>query len=490
MRIPSLTALTLCLALSACGGSPSQSTPPPLPIPVPMPAPSPIGEAIGTPVQSVIGAAGGHLQTPDGSVSIDIPAGALSSDQTVGIQEIRTTSPAHFGRSFRLTPEGTTFAVPVTVRFHYTPEELLSTDLDTMRVAFQTPEGYWTPAPSQQVDEDAGSVTVQTTHFSSWGSIPGSQLSPDLATVKVGQTIPLELVICDDLAPGETNPLGFPVLVCDKSYAVARLAKNWAVNSVVGGNAAAGTVTSAAPGEAVYTAPSKKPAQNPVAVSVQYTTLEGQQQVTLLSHITVEEPTRQWRGTVTYSEAFGQSWKRAAPWDGGGSITFKQQHTYTVTGSGINDEGGPVELTFNQAGTGTYSHQEHSEWKHYAPCQAGGPEMLREHHISGVDASANGSMTKPTTGSLLLKDGQYHLSVSTAYGEITGQHDEIHWDKYFCTGAVLDSPIHRPEKRTLSAPLERPMEGQISTDGHVRGSYDQTLQDTVIHVAWDLAPVN
>ena len=81
-----------------------------------------IGAPMGAPVTATIGAAGGTLVSPDGVLSLEIPAGALAADTAVGIQPIAHLAPGGVGAGYELTPEGTTFAKPVTLRFKYTEQ--------------------------------------------------------------------------------------------------------------------------------------------------------------------------------------------------------------------------------------------------------------------------------------------------------------------------------------------------------------------------------
>jgi hypothetical protein len=81
---------------------------------------TPPGEVRGKPVQVMIPAAGGILISPDGILTIEVPAGALASAQTLTIQPITNQAPGGLGAAYRLGPEGQTFAVPVTLTFTYT----------------------------------------------------------------------------------------------------------------------------------------------------------------------------------------------------------------------------------------------------------------------------------------------------------------------------------------------------------------------------------
>jgi hypothetical protein len=65
---------------------------------------------------------GGSLETPDGSVKLEIPAGALDAATSLGITAMESPDTIQIGTdlidvvsSFSITPHGTTFSVPVTL---------------------------------------------------------------------------------------------------------------------------------------------------------------------------------------------------------------------------------------------------------------------------------------------------------------------------------------------------------------------------------------
>ncbi len=99
-----------CMALAACGGGGSggdESSPPPT-------------------GPGVIGAAGGTVKGPEGA-AVTIPAGALTKDVTVKVEQTTAGAPAlpaglvAQGPMFAFTPHGTTFAVPVTMTIPFDP---------------------------------------------------------------------------------------------------------------------------------------------------------------------------------------------------------------------------------------------------------------------------------------------------------------------------------------------------------------------------------
>src|ERR1700730_3027063 len=86
-----------------------------------------IGTPVGDLVSKTIGKDGGTISSADGNAELIFPAGALDVATEISIQAITNTVPNGFGNSYSFLPEGIKFLQPVTLKFHYTPENLAST---------------------------------------------------------------------------------------------------------------------------------------------------------------------------------------------------------------------------------------------------------------------------------------------------------------------------------------------------------------------------
>ena len=84
-----------------------------------------------------IGQGGGSLTTPDGSVTVDVPPGALSSDTSISVTgsagsfELVTdqgNGTAYFGVT--ILPAGQSFAVPISITFHWPDQEAPLGEID------------------------------------------------------------------------------------------------------------------------------------------------------------------------------------------------------------------------------------------------------------------------------------------------------------------------------------------------------------------------
>ncbi|WP_052351882.1 hypothetical protein [Deinococcus pimensis] len=352
MRTPALITVTLLLTLTACGGG--GGTPPTATPPVhEAPQSSPVGTPVGTPTRQTIGVAGGSLSTPDGKVRLDIPAGALSADQTVSVQEISNTAPAGAGRAYRLTPEGLTFAKPVRLTFGYSDEDTVGSAPQALSVGYQDHAGVWRMYREPTRDLTARTISVETNHFSDWSKLQGMQLQPLQAEVRVGQSVNLAVVSCTDDSDLDPDELTVPMpagSACGPAV-TAFTARNWSVNGAAGGGGG-GTVVDAGGrmGRAVYTAPATKPARNPVAVSVAVNDLsEGD--FTLVSNVTIKDPAAAGQGTLdlVYSGAKDGTAEFETTHE-----EFLGQYTYTVTGV---DTATPDFTLLKTGGTGSYTYR-------------------------------------------------------------------------------------------------------------------------------------
>lgn len=226
------------------------------------PAITGVGAPIGEPVTQTIGPAGGALASPDGKLQLVVPAGALAADTAITMTPIEATGPGAFA-AWRFGPEGTTFATPATLRFAASAEDLAGSEPDALRIGTQRADGAWEVV---RAAVEGNAITAATTHFSDWSIFLGWKIEPGSARVKTGQTQRLDVRYCRIAETERQDDLVGLVSRCEESE-LAPLLGTWAVNGVAGGSAEVGTV---AGGEAVgtYTAPSKVPSSNPVAVSV------------------------------------------------------------------------------------------------------------------------------------------------------------------------------------------------------------------------------
>ncbi|WP_350245378.1 hypothetical protein [Deinococcus sonorensis] len=479
---------TLLLALTACGGGPTGRGPTTTPPGHQVPVPAPIGTPTGTGVQATIGAAGGTLTTADGSVRIDIPAGALSGDQTVGLQPITRTAPGGTGQAYRLSPEGLTFARPVRLTFSYTDQDVSGSAPEVLSLGFQDVRGVWQYHRAPTRDVAAKTVSVETTHFSDWSLLEGIQLKPLSAEVEVGGSLDLQLITC--LHPDGETEGPIPSSSCGPA-AAAFTAHSWAANGAVGGNSTAGTVaeTGNGQGTARYTAPMKPPGKNPVAVSVRVSDLMLGD-VTVVANVQVRPPANTWQGYVFYTETGRQPWKMQDGFEGAGSNYAKQTHTFKVVGETPVDAWNTT-LLLEQEGSAEYSSIGHREKKIYEICQAFGEKILRHHFIYDRNFQMSGTVKATLEARLHLSDGHYSLSFAPKLVPMTGQDKTVDIYKDGCAHTVNDHSSTKPVN-TSEEPLNTNVEGALDPahpnvlKGKAEGSSTVFIQPTQYLLSWDL----
>jgi hypothetical protein len=219
-----------------------------------------------------------------------VPPGALAVEQTVTLQPIEAKAPGALGNAWRIGPEGVNAAKPITLE--WLASALQRSGTANLRIATQGRDGVWR---SRKAGSDDGEIVrTQTTHFSDWSLVAGSQLLPRQAEVNLGQSLALSVVHCSrGTAPDNGDEqVHYP---CGTNQTNEYLT-GWAVNGTPGGSNALGVLTGIANPQSdqrSYVAPSSVPAINPVTVSVDdvLPDLSGKPALErLVSNITVVDP--------------------------------------------------------------------------------------------------------------------------------------------------------------------------------------------------------
>ena len=233
------------------------------------PTVTPVGTPVGDLVTKTIGAGGGSLTSADGSAELIFPAGALTGNTEISIQPISNTTLNGVGNSYRLLPEGIKFLQPVTLKFHYTPDDLAATLADLMGIAFQDSAGGWWRVNNFTNDTANKIISAPIKHFSIWTAFDMLLISPLSAVVSVTKSISLEVIVIessdDDLtALDDNNDAVAPIVRSANTNPIV-----WAANGVNNGNSSSGTITGTSFYAAQFKAPSKIPSgsQNPVNIS-------------------------------------------------------------------------------------------------------------------------------------------------------------------------------------------------------------------------------
>lgn len=225
-----------------------------------------IGVPTAAPVIESIGSDGGRLTSADGNLTLSIPADAVSAPTDFTVTPIETQSPGGVV-SYRLGPEGVTFANKVTLTFKYTDADAAGSHSSLLNIVYQDSEQRWRRVAAV-VDDGAKTVSTQTTHFSDWSMVRGLQIRPPEAVVTVKESVKLTVQVCEYVEPDSEFDLQSLAYAChDTPDDLAPIIWAHSVNGIAGGNAAVGRVTKGLSFH--YIAPEKPPAINPVTVSVE-----------------------------------------------------------------------------------------------------------------------------------------------------------------------------------------------------------------------------
>ena len=322
LRATSLTILSSFIGVVACGGGDEKREPVPA-----RPVATAVGSPSGAATSATIGAAGGSVASGDGRLLLTVPAGALGADTVVTVTPITNTAHGGVGSAYRLTPDGLTFAQPVTLAFALSAAERGGSDPRAFGAAFQTGDGYWQWLGTPAIDGDH--VQVTTTHFTDFSAVRGTQIFPRSADVRVNETAALRVVDCYPAQVGEDDlaPLGYDCATDDEDAPISlAIISDWAVNGVAGGSSEVGTVTSREGRDATYKAPASKPASNPVAVSARTSFGGGGGgKILIVSNLNVIDDAPSYAGSVSWESPVNNFT------GGSASVTFTIAQRYNST---------------------------------------------------------------------------------------------------------------------------------------------------------------
>lgn len=244
------------------------------------------GVPAGAPVTRQIDVAGGTIFSDDGRTELIIPPGALSDPITISIQTINSTLPLSLAGAYRLEPEGLQFEQPVTIRIHYTDEQVANSSPEILFIGYQDPSDVWRALKDSHVDMDSKTISASISHFSDWTVFEEYSLSASSNAVSPGETSNLH-VIRNGFLDGDA----FEYILSDTSSNwLAPLddmgkVENWQLLGQ--GN------LSSVKGFATYTAPASVPVPNPIHVSVDvlnvFNNNRSKGKLTLITPITVED---------------------------------------------------------------------------------------------------------------------------------------------------------------------------------------------------------
>ncbi|MBS2030386.1 MAG: hypothetical protein JST54_20960 [Deltaproteobacteria bacterium] len=245
--------------------------------------------SVGTPASGIpavsksIDASGGTLVSGDRQLTLTIPPGALSTPTTITISAIQNMAPGGTGYAYRMGPNGTTFAQPVTLTLAPTFGQLdgATASYDNVKLAFQDSQGRWQIVPGLTADTGAKTLTATTTHFTDYAYLLDLSIVASQTAMLTNGSVSLSVSQVPLVDDGSGNQY-----VASKVPATITGTPTWNLNGTPGnGDTGDGSLSPLA-NTCSYNAPSTLPTHDPETVSVSFTASDGSQ-VTLLSSLYV-----------------------------------------------------------------------------------------------------------------------------------------------------------------------------------------------------------
>jgi hypothetical protein len=112
------------------------------------------------------------------------------------IQPITNKAAGGVGTAYRLEPDGKKYSTPLQLAFRYEDGDVEGTVPEALSIAYQDAKGAWHAQDSVTLDQAAKTLTIPVTHFSDYSTFARLRLNPPKATVKVGQAIIIQLLVC------------------------------------------------------------------------------------------------------------------------------------------------------------------------------------------------------------------------------------------------------------------------------------------------------
>ncbi|RYF26781.1 MAG: hypothetical protein EOO42_00565 [Flavobacteriales bacterium] len=127
----------------------------------------PLGNTMGDKTTKAIGVEGGSLTSKDGTIKIEIPAGALDATIMFSIQEVENVL-KNRAKSFRLLPENIIFKKPISLTYSYGNLSIDGLNPDFLFLAYQDKDGHFYSANKTKGRQQTQTLFVQTTRFGDW----------------------------------------------------------------------------------------------------------------------------------------------------------------------------------------------------------------------------------------------------------------------------------------------------------------------------------
>lgn len=236
-----------------------------------IPAVKPKGTPAGAPVVKMIGKNGGVIETTDKAVRITIPEGSIEVPTEISILPITNTLEEGIDRpAFRILPEGIRFSKPVTISFRYAEMKVTEGAEKGLLIAYQREDGVWCALPTM-LDQQAGTLSVTSDHFSDWIFFEEITLRKDREIIEKNDRVTLDLFQTSLLAPLGTKDVDqWPLSALEDLHPKTAASITWKIVEGPGKLEIKKNVHGL-PAKAIYIAPESVPVSRTVTVQVEIT---------------------------------------------------------------------------------------------------------------------------------------------------------------------------------------------------------------------------
>lgn len=285
------------------------------------PPATPVGEVGAELARANVGAAGGRISAPDGSIAIDVPAGAFAAPTEIVLRAQAATAPGAVGGAVQLDMAAAP-TKPLGATLRYPDTE--TGNADGLALVLQQGDGSWLALPTASHDAAAHRLSATLAMSPALvqpqatarvkqtvGTVKAMWIDPDDSVLWVTESqrfVPKARVLqavsgaCDEpVSPDGELCIPMPGTVLEPrtlafTNTKAGYTREWRVQGQAGGSDALGTVRPDGAVGAVYTAPPHKPTPNRLTVSFLSRHTQSGRSVELSAQVLVMEPV--WTGTI------------------------------------------------------------------------------------------------------------------------------------------------------------------------------------------------
>ncbi|GAB3497769.1 hypothetical protein GCM10027341_18340 [Spirosoma knui] len=228
-------------------------------------------------VTKVIGPAGGTITLFGGTVSLHIPAGAITKETAITVQPVENKAFGGVGTAFAISPTDLTLQKDVTVTWQYTPEDLEGSVPEALGLAYQDKNGVWHGRTDVTIDKARQTITAPISHLAHWAfyeqffiKVDKKSLAP---TEQAKLTVYYQEGYQDAKGPNDVSNL---ILLTPAKIVSASRVVRWTINGATAGIEQStdysniGQITEERTyANATYDAPLREPAINPVVIGAE-----------------------------------------------------------------------------------------------------------------------------------------------------------------------------------------------------------------------------